>query len=82
MKYSEFKNLVKDSAKKQGIEQYELYYSRGASTSFAAYKGEIDKTSSSDGDGACFRCIVDGKMGYASTELFSAEEADASTGFI
>ena len=76
MKYSEFKNLVKDSAKKQGIEQYELYYSRGASTSFAAYKGEIDKTSSSDGDGACFRCIVDGKMGYASTELFSAEEAD------
>ena len=76
MKYNEFKICVKNSAQKYGIEQYELYYSRGASTTFAAYKGEIDKTTSSDGDGACFRCLYNGKMGYASTELFSEEEAD------
>lgn len=76
MKYNEFKLCVKECAQKCGIEEYELYYSWGASTSFSAYKGEIDKTASSDGDGACFRCIVGGKMGYASTELFSVEEAE------
>lgn len=76
MKYNDFKLCVKNSVEKYGIKEYELYYSRGASTSFSAYKGEIDKTSSSDGDGACFRCIVNGRMGYASTELFSEEEAE------
>ena len=76
MKYNEFKVCVKNSTEKHGIKQYELYYSRGADTTFAAYKGEIDKTTSSDGDGACFRCIVNGKMGYASTELFSEQEAE------
>ena len=76
MKYNEFKICVKNSAEKYGIDRYELYYSRGADMTFAAYKGEIDKTTTSDGDGACFRCIVNGKMGYASTELFSEQEAD------
>ena len=33
-------------------------------------------TASQDG-GVCFRCIVGGKMGYASTEELSAEQAKA-----
>ena len=35
----------------------------------------IDGFSSSSDAGACFRCIYAGKMGYASTELFTEEEA-------
>jgi PmbA protein len=37
-------------------------------------KGEISSFSSEVSGGICFRCIVDGKMGRASTELFTDEE--------
>lgn len=76
MKYNEFKEIVKENARKHKIDEYELYYSRGASSTYSAYKGAIDTISCSDGDGVCFRCMVNGRMGYASTELFSVEEAE------
>lgn len=39
-------------------------------------KKKITGFSSLLGNGACFRCIKDGKIGYASTELYTAKEAE------
>ena len=41
------------------------------------FKHEINEFSSSLNGGVCFRCIVDGKMGYASTQSLSDADAKA-----
>lgn len=75
MIFSEFKNAVTEAAKKLGIEEYELYYSSSESTSVEVFKNEINSFSSSVNGGVCFRCLVGGRMGYASTEELSETEA-------
>ena len=75
MKYVEFKDLVVAAAKENQIAEYELYYTESESFSTETMMHQIDGFSTSSDAGACFRCICDGKMGYASTELFTAEEA-------
>ncbi len=75
MNYQEFKDLVFAEAKAQGLTEYELYYEQSASTEVGAFGGEISGFSSSDNAGACLRCVCDGHIGYASTGLFTAEEA-------
>ena len=75
MRYDEFKNYVVEAAKNSGLKEYELYYKESESVSTETLMHEISGFSTSGGAGACFRCIHEGKMGYASTELFTAEEA-------
>ncbi len=75
MIYTEFKEAVFTHAKAQGLKDYELYYTAGESVSVSVFQTEIDGFSSSTELGVCFRCLVGGKMGYASTSLLSAEEA-------
>lgn len=75
MNYQEFKDLVFAEAKAQGLTEYELYYEQSASTEVGAFGGEINGFSSSDDAGACLRCVCAGHIGYASTGLFTAEEA-------
>lgn len=75
MTYQEFKTAVLAAAAAAGLKDYELYYQTGSDMSVSVYKEEINEFSTSTAGGACFRCIVDGKMGYASTELFTEEEA-------
>ena len=58
-----------------GIAEYELYYQAGASTSVDTFQHSINEFSSSYTGGVCFRCIVNGKMGYASTEALNAQQA-------
>ena len=77
MKYSEFKQAIIDACAKQGIAEYELYYESGSDTSIGVFGHEINEFSSSEGGGVCLRCIVGGKMGYASTQALSAEEAES-----
>ena len=76
MNFNEFKRLVIDSAESLGIKDYELYYATSESTDVGTFKHEINEFSSSVDGGVCFRCLINGKMGYASTELLSAEEAE------
>ncbi len=77
MDFSTFRNAVVEAAEKQGIAEYELYYQSSESTGIGAFAHEINEFSSSVDGGVCFRCIVDGRMGYASTErLEPAEAAD------
>ncbi len=75
MDYNSFKNAVMAAAREKGLTEYELYYQSGESTTVSAFKQEINQFASSTEGGACFRCIVDGKMGYASTEDLSPEQA-------
>ena len=76
MRYDEFKNYVVEAAQKNGLAEYELYYTESESVSTETLMHEISAFQTSGGAGACFRCIYEGKMGYASTELFTAEEAE------
>lgn len=75
MNFNEFKQAVIAAAKEQGIAEYELYYRTSESTWVETFRHEIKEFSSSLDGGVCFRCIVAGKMGYASTEELSGEQA-------
>ncbi len=77
MNFNEFKELVITQCAAQGIEEYELYYQASSETSIDTFQHSINEFSSSLSGGLCFRCIVNGKMGYASTEDLSAEQAAA-----
>ena len=77
MIFNEFKQLVIAECEKLGIAEYELYYQAGSSTSVDTFQHSINEFSSSYSGGVCFRCIVNGKMGYASTEDLSVEQAKA-----
>jgi len=77
MNFAEFKELVIAKAQAMGIADYELYYQAAESTSVSAFQHEINQFTASVEGGVCFRCIVGGKMGYASTEALSESEANA-----
>ena len=77
MTFTEFKKAVIDKAESLGIADYELYYESTESTTIGAFQREINEFSASSDGGVCFRCIVGGKMGYASTEALSEEQAAA-----
>ena len=77
MTFNEFKNHVIAACEDAGITEYELYYSASESTSVETFRHEINEFTASRDGGVCFRCIVGGKMGYASTEDLSAEQAKA-----
>ena len=77
MTFNEFKELVIAECAALGITEYELYYQVGSSTSVDTFQHSLNEFTSSYSGGLCFRCIVNGKMGYASTEDLSAEQAKA-----
>ena len=77
MEYLEFKKAVIARAEALGLADYELFYQAGESTSVGVFGHEINEFSASNDGGVCFRCIVDGKMGYAATQALNAAEAAA-----
>ena len=77
MDYQSFKNAVIAACAESGIAEYELYYQSGSDTTIGVFAHEIKEFSSSEGGGVCFRCIVNGKMGYASTQDLNPETAKA-----
>ncbi len=77
MTFDKFKILVVAAAEKSGIDQYELYYSTAEGTSVSVFAHEVSEFSSEVSGGVCFRCIVNGKMGYASTQELSESQAES-----
>ncbi len=77
MKFDEIKSILASEAEKLGLKEYETFYMQGDSLSTETLKNEISSFSSSVSGGVSFRCVVNGKMGYASTELFTKEELAA-----
>ncbi len=75
MTYQEFKKAVIRYAGENGIADYELYYTQSEITSVEIFQEEVKGYSTEDNCGVCFRCIIDGKAGYASTENRTEEEA-------
>jgi PmbA protein len=73
MLFEQMKNALIAAATEAGIEQYEIYYQVGESISAETLKDDISAFASSVSGGICFRCIVDGKMGYASSELLTED---------
>ncbi len=73
MQFEEMKQVLIAAAERAGLSQYEIYYQMEESISAETLKDEISSFASSVGGGVCFRCIVDGKMGYASGELMTAD---------
>ena len=73
MLFEQMKNALIAAANEAGIAQYEIYYQVGESISAETLKDEISAFASSVSGGICFRCIVDGKMGYASSELMTED---------
>ena len=76
MNFEKIKEAVRAAAEKFGIEEYEIYYMSDSNLSVETLKHEISTFSSGVSGGLCFRCLVDGKMGYASTELILPEEME------
>ena len=77
MDFVAFKNAVIAKANAMGIADYELYYQAAESTSVSVFKHTLNEFTDSIEGGVCFRCIVKGKMGYASTEALSQEQAES-----
>ena len=77
MNFDAVKNSLVAQAKNAGLEEYEVYFMESSGTSAETLKGEISSFSSEVSGGISFRCIVDGKMGSASTELLTDEEMKA-----
>ncbi len=75
MDFQTFKNHVIARCQALGITDYELYYQTAESTSVSVYQHQINQFSAALEGGVCFRCIAAGKMGYASTEYLSEEQA-------
>lgn len=70
-----FKEKIRERCTEKGITQYEIYYQLGESTSVSIHQQEINQFTSSLEGGVCFRCMVNGRMGYASTESMDPERA-------
>lgn len=73
MMFEKMKQALIAAAEKAGVKEYEIYYQRSESISAETLKDEISAFASSVGGGICFRCIVNGKMGYASGELMTED---------
>ena len=68
MDFEILKSALADAAERAGVREYEIYACVSESISAETLKDEISSFSSGVGGGICFRCIVDGRMGYASSE--------------
>ena len=74
MNFNNLKSAIEAAAKAREIAEYEIYYMASTNSSMETLNGEINSFSSGNSGGLCLRLVLDGKMGYASTELM--EEAE------
>ncbi len=74
MNFTEIKEIISAACKKNGVEEYEIFYTVGEDISAETLKDEVSAFSSGESAKINFRCLVDGHMGYASTSYFEADE--------
>lgn len=72
--FDKLKKALILAAEQAGIEKYEIYYQNVNEISSETLKNELSNFSFGNTGGICFRCIVNGKMGYSSTELMQEDE--------
>ncbi len=71
MNFDIVKQILVNEARKCGLDEYEIFFTKSEQVGAETLKDEISTFSSGVGAGVSFRCIVDGKMGNAATELFT-----------
>lgn len=77
MNFDAVKDCLIAEADRAGLTEYEVYFAESFGLSTETLKDEISSFSSGVSGGICFRCVVDGHMGSASTELLTEEEMKA-----
>ena len=74
MNFDALKNTLVSALSEAGLNEYEIYYMSDESVSVSTLNKEVNSFASSISGGLCLRVAVDGKMGYASTELMTEAE--------
>ena len=74
MNFDALKNTLVAALCEAGLTEYEIYYMSDESISVDTLNKEVNSFSSSTSGGLCLRVAIDGKMGYASTELMTEAE--------
>ena len=77
LNYDKLRECVRSESERLGIAEYELYYNEASDISAATYRDEISEFVSSVGQNIYYRCIVDGKVGNASTQSDDIDEVTA-----
>jgi len=77
MNFDAVKSVLLAEAERLGLHEYDVFFMESESCSTETLKDEISSFSSGVGGGVGFRCVVDGHVGCASTELLSEEEMRA-----
>lgn len=75
MDFNGFKEAVLTRCREKGLTDFELYYQTAESTSVGVFQQEVERFTGAVDGGVCFRCLIDGRIGYASTEALRREEA-------
>ncbi len=74
---TDYKSIIKaveNAASENGLEDYELYLTTSESIGCETFRDELSEFSSSKGTSVYFRCIKNGKLGYATTQKTDDEE--------
>lgn len=74
MNFEAVKDSILAAAEALGIEEYDVFFMESESASTETLKDEISSFSFGVVGGVGFRCIVNGHMGCAATELLTEEE--------
>lgn len=74
MDFEILRGILETEAKARGIDEYEIYFTSSQSVSTETLADDISSFASGTGAGVSFRCVVDGSIGNASTELFEENE--------
>ncbi len=74
MNFDQIKNALISEADRRGLSEYEIYFMESGSTGAETLKNEISSFSSGVRGGVSFRCIVNGRIGAAATELMEENE--------
>ncbi len=74
MNFDSVKDILVREAKNAGLDKYDVFFMESEGKSAETLKDEISSFSLSVNGGICFRCIVDGHIGSASTELLNEDE--------
>lgn len=77
MNFDAVKDALIAEANRAGLAEYEVYFMESSDMSAETLKNEISSFSSGVRGGVSFRCVLNGKMGCASTELLEENEMRA-----
>ena len=74
MNFENARCILENEAKILGLEEYEIYFTESQGVSTETLKNEISSFSCGRSAGINFRCVVDGHIGSAATELLEENE--------